>query len=144
MSVSLTHGFYWLRKLLLCVLRISQEEKRRQWKSTPHISQERSPLCTSYRRIPLPKKRETYQWGSGLQARPEISSWWELVMVLGRARLVRTSSACTIQHQHDFCFGNPLHLVASAQLLITIQMRKYLHIAAVAFMWHACYLAACT
>ena len=62
-----------------------KENLRRQW----HNLRKRSHFGTEYRKAPPPRKGKENQWGSrGLRAWPETGSWWELITVLERARLV--------------------------------------------------------
>ena len=61
---------------------------------SPHKLRKRSHFGTEYRKALPPWKGKEKQWGSrGLQVWPETGSWWELLTVLVRARLVWTSWA---------------------------------------------------
>ena len=84
------------------------------WKPLPTlIRRKRSHFGTEYRKAPPPRKgkekgKEKGQWGSGrAQAWPETGSWWELITVLERARLVWTnlaakSTGCTWSLEASF------------------------------------------
>jgi len=78
---------------MTCVME-KRKKLCRQWKPLPTFIKERSHFGTEYRKAPPPQKERKKQWGSReLQAWPETGSWWGLIIVLERARLVWTSLA---------------------------------------------------
>ena len=92
----LTISVIWSNILFKLTERKEKEEKNYAGgeNHSPHQSRKRSHFATEYRIAPPPRKGKENQWGSrGLQAWPETGSWWELITVLERARLVWTSLA---------------------------------------------------
>jgi len=97
---------------IVCVARdiFPVEKKSTQAvKTTPHIKLRKgATLVPSTVKLLHREKERTNQWGSGgLQAWPETGSWWEMITVLERARLVWTSLAakfteCTWRLEANF------------------------------------------
>ena len=85
---------------------IRKKKLCRQWKLLPTLNKEKEPLWYRVKLLHREKERKN-QWGSrGLQAWPEVS-WWELITVQERARLVWTSLAakfteCTWSSEASF------------------------------------------
>jgi len=75
------------------------------------VNVELEPLETEYRKAPPPRKGKESQWGSGgLQAWPETGSWWELIIVLERSRLVYMDKFSSKHHKvHMELGGKPLN-----------------------------------
>ena len=83
----------------------------------PHYLRKRSHFGTGYCKGPPTEEKEKDQCGSGgLQAWPETVSWWGLITVLERARLLWTSlAACAL-----ICVYN---VAACTGVLLTMLLR---------------------